>query len=56
VQVKPAPGEAFDHGEFEIVVEPWFEEDVGRLPIGKTSRHKRLPLADVPSNSEQINE
>ena len=52
VQITRAPGEAFDHGIFEIVVEPYVEEDVARLSVEKSSRHKRLPLAEVPSNSE----
>jgi radical SAM protein with 4Fe4S-binding SPASM domain len=56
VQVKPAPGEPFDHAMFDIVVEPYVEEDVHRLPIEKTSRHKRLPLAETLPISERINE
>jgi len=53
VQIKKAPGEAFDHGVFEVIVEPYRDEDVARLSIEKPSRHpKRLPLAEIPSNTE----
>jgi radical SAM protein with 4Fe4S-binding SPASM domain len=52
VRVKPPPGEPFDHGIFDIVVEPYTEEEVARVPIGKTPRNKRLPLVKVPTNSE----
>ncbi|MBK9262477.1 MAG: radical SAM protein [Polyangiaceae bacterium] len=52
VQVKAPPGEAFDHGVFDIVVEPYRDEEVARLPLGKTPRNKRLPIAEVPSSSE----
>ena len=52
VQVKPPPGEPFDHGIFEIVVEPYRDEGVARVPIEKPSRAKRLPLIEDTSNSE----
>lgn len=52
VQVKPPPGEPFDHGVFEIVVEPYREEDVARLPNAKINRPKRLPLVENSSNTE----
>jgi len=52
VQVKPPPGEAFDHGIFEIVVEPYRDEGVAILPNAKVSRSKRLPLVEGSSNTE----
>lgn len=52
VQVKPPPGEPFDHGVFEIVVEPYRDEAVASLPNAKINRPKRLPLVESPSNTE----
>lgn len=56
VQVEPPPGEPFDHGIFDIVVKPYRDEGVVRLPIEKPSRAKRLPLIEASSNSESIHE
>lgn len=31
VQVEAAPGEPFDHGKFELIEEPWPEDELGRI-------------------------
>lgn len=52
VQVKPPPGQPFDHGVFEIVVEPYRDEGVAQVPNAKLNRSKRLPLVESSSNTE----
>jgi hypothetical protein len=45
VQVEQAPGEPFDHGRFEIVVEPFIEEDVPSPASPSPTRgRRRLPV------------
>lgn len=49
VQIQKAPGEAFDHGVFEIIIEPYRDEEVVPLPMDHVSRRKRLPVAEISS-------
>lgn len=52
VQVERPPGEAFDHGIFEIIVEPYRDEGVAPLAPEKISSRTRLPILEAASNSE----
>jgi radical SAM protein with 4Fe4S-binding SPASM domain len=45
VQVEEAPGLPFDHGRFELVVEPFVEEGVGAPVAGRPAQaRRRLPV------------
>ena len=52
VRVEAPPGEPFDHGRFDIIVEPYRDEGVMPLPIEQPRRKKRLPIADPSSTPE----
>lgn len=48
-----APGEPFDHGRFELVVEPYRDEPVTRPPEPSPTRGRRaLPLLGAPPRDE----
>jgi radical SAM protein with 4Fe4S-binding SPASM domain len=60
VQVEEAPGQPFDHGRFDLVVEPFAEEGVGS-PLGApepSAKRRRLPVTTMsplaPRGSDRV--